>query len=226
MTIINFFQRLTVSNSTFNTTPDVSFNIQNPSFSLINEASSGTIQYSFDGVNVHGDLVASTVSSALAFNNRGYSVIWFKTTSATCNIRVEAIDGDLVLAGMAQSGIQNTILTPSIPSSSSVLEASHVIKASGGTFRSLFVQLDPTAPSATYYVQLLTASAVVPPDGAVTFLRPPQTVIHTNGIADYINFNEGDSGILFTVGCTACLSSTQFTKTISGAYALFSGSVV
>ncbi len=118
-------------------------------------------------------------------------------------------------------------MAPSTPASSaSALEASHVLKASAGTFRSLFAEIDASAPTATYYVQLLTGSATVPDDGAVAFLRPPITVVHVVGTPDYVTFDEGDSGIAFTVGCTACLSSTRFTKTIAGAYGLFAGSVL
>lgn len=115
--------------------------------------------------------------------------------------------------------------TPSTPSSSSAYESGHVLKASAGTFRHLYVQLNDALPSGTYYVQLLTGSASVPANGAVTFLRPPQTIVHTLGQAEGANFYEGDSGIEFTVGCTACVSSTQFTKTGVASAALFAGSV-
>jgi hypothetical protein len=116
-------------------------------------------------------------------------------------------------------------LAPSTPYSSAALEGSAVLKASAGVFRSLYVQLDPALAAGTYYVQLLTASATVPADGAVTHLRPPQTIVHSLGQAEGVNFDEGVQGIAFTVGCTACVSSTQFTKTIVASSALFSGSV-
>ncbi len=116
--------------------------------------------------------------------------------------------------------------TPSTPSSSSTYESGRVLKASAGTFRSLYVQLDPALPAGTYYAQLLTASASVPVDGAVTHLRPPQTIVHVLGQAESANFYEGDAGITFTVGCTACVSSTQWTKTAVAAAAIFAGSVL
>lgn len=125
-------------------------------------------------------------------------------------------------ASLSQSVVQAT----STPVNSSALEGSRVLKASAGTFRSLYVQLDTALASGTYYVQLLTASATVPANGAVTFLRPPQTVVHVQGNAESANFYEGDSGIEFTVGCTACVSSTQFTKTEVASSALFAGSVL
>ncbi len=229
MTTPNYFTRSTVSSGSFPGSPSVSFGFQANSFSLINEGT-GTIQYSFDGTTVHGDLVPSTPSAGMVFKDRGSNMIWFKLGSgATSVCRIEAVEGSIEITGSGTGGGGGTttvIVSPSTAASSSALEASHVLKASAGTFRSLYVMLDATAPSATYYVQLLTASATVPVDGAVTFLRPPQTIVHTMGTPDGVNFDEGDSGITFTVGCTACISSTQFTKTISGSYALFSGSVL
>lgn len=117
-------------------------------------------------------------------------------------------------------------LSPSTAVSSSALEGSHVLKAGAGLFRSLYVQLDAALAAGTYYVQLLTASATVPADGAVTHLRPPQTIVHALGQAEGVNFDEGDVGIAFTVGCTACVSSTRFTKTEVASAALFAGSVL
>jgi len=117
-------------------------------------------------------------------------------------------------------------LPPSIPSSSSAYEAGRVLKASAGTFRRLLVCLDPGLASATYYVQLLTGSATLPANGAVTHLRSPQTIVHVNGVADKVVFDEGDAGIPFTVGLSTCVSSTQFTKTAVASAALFDGSVL
>jgi len=133
----------------------------------------------------------------------------------------------LALDGTLTGGSQIANSSPSTPvSSGNAYEGSRVLKASAGTFRSLFVQLDPALAGGTYYVQLLTASAAVPGDGAVTFLRPPQTIVHTLGQAESANFYEGDGGIAFTVGCTACVSSTQFDKTEVASAALFAGSVL
>lgn len=115
--------------------------------------------------------------------------------------------------------------SPSTPASSSAYEAGIVLKASSGTFRSCYIQLDPALATATYYAQLLIAASV-PPDGAVTFLRPPYAISHTNGSPSEFEFNEGDSGIEFATGCVACVSSTQFTKTEVAAAALFAGSVL
>jgi hypothetical protein len=114
---------------------------------------------------------------------------------------------------------------PSTTYQSTALEASAVLKASSGTFRSLTVQVDASAPTATYYILLMTGSATVPADGAVTVLRRLR-VDHTYGTTDTATFDEGDAGVAFSTGLTACLSTTRFTKTIGGAYCEFSGSVL
>lgn len=116
--------------------------------------------------------------------------------------------------------------TPVTVSTSSAYEGGRVLKASSGTFCRLFVQLDPSLPSNTYYVQLLTGSATLPANGTVTHLRPPQTIVHVNGVAESVIFNEGEAGVAFTTGLSACVSSTQLTKTIVASAALFSGSVL
>lgn len=153
----------------------------------------------------------------------------FVTLPGGAEARVQGIDlgnGEAALATASPASGGGTTITPSTPASSSALEASHVLKASAGTFRSLTVMLDASAPDGTYYAQLGTASATVPGNGAVTLLRPPMTINHVNGTADFAVFDEGDAGIAFTVGCWACISTTQFTKTAAGNYALFSGSVL
>ncbi len=154
----------------------------------------------------------------------------------TGQVTAVAVDEDLANAAGAAPievsikggaiGGQVVTLPPSTAVSSSALEASRVLKSSAGTFRSLTVMLDASAPTGTYYAQLGRASATVPANGAVTLLRPPLTITHLNGAADFATFDEGDAGIEFTVGCWTCISSTQFTKTVAGSYALFSGSVV
>src|ERR1700691_4491876 len=63
------------------------------------------------------------------------------------------------------------------------LAASHVLKASAGTFISAACEIDPSAPTATYYLMLLDAASV-PADGAVTVLASV-AIDHTNGTRDY-----------------------------------------
>jgi hypothetical protein len=117
-------------------------------------------------------------------------------------------------------------LKPATPYNSPGLEASAILRAAAAdaVFVSLLVQVDATAPSGTYYVQLLAAGSL-PADGAVTHLRPPISVAHTLGTPDLVTFDDCPGGIPCPAGAVAVLSTTQFTKTIAGAYCLFAGSV-
>ncbi len=87
----NYFRRLTISSTTFLESSDVEFSFRgNPSFTLINE-STDTIEYSFNGNTLHGDLVGGTPSATLVSNNRGVSKIWFRVPNGDpVDIRVEA----------------------------------------------------------------------------------------------------------------------------------------
>lgn len=87
----NFFDRVTISNTAFPTNSDVTFAFSgNPSFSLINEGTD-TVEYSFNGLTKHGDLVPNTPSAALFFNNRGINSVWFRVLSgAPTDVRIEA----------------------------------------------------------------------------------------------------------------------------------------
>jgi hypothetical protein len=86
----NFFQRLTVNWSSFNTLPDVIIPIMgNPSFSFVNEGTN-PVEYSYNGNTKHGDLVPNTPSAAISFNHRGQSQIWFRVLDGYTTVRVEA----------------------------------------------------------------------------------------------------------------------------------------
>jgi hypothetical protein len=164
-----------------------------------------------------------------ANDGKGVEVTGTSDGSVNVNLTGGAVGGQTVAQGDPNAGGAAAWwaqIRPSTPYSSAALEPSAVLKNAAGTFRSLTVMLDATAPTGTYYAQLGTASATIPANGAVTLLRPPQTINHINGTADYAIFDEGDSGITFTVGCWACISSTQFAKTVSGSYATFAGSVL
>jgi hypothetical protein len=100
---------------------------------------------------------------------------------------------------------------------SAALEASHILKASPGCIRSLSVRLDSTAASATYYIQILN-SATLPAEGAVTHIRTPYKVQHVVGLDDIIELDFTDNGFYGSAGIVVVLSTTEFTKTIAGAY--------
>lgn len=129
------------------------------------------------------------------------------------------------LTALGTAGGLAVTLVPSTPYNSAALESSCVLKASAGTFRSLLVEIDSSAPTGTYYILLMKGSASVPADGAVTVLRSLEAA-HTNGTTSIWSLDEGDAGILFTTGCTACLSTTRDTKTEAGDYGRFAGSVL
>lgn len=100
---------------------------------------------------------------------------------------------------------------------STALETNHLIKSAAGVLRSASIRLDSTAPTGTYYIQVLNATSL-PADGAVTHLVPPIKRIHTSGTDDYIVLDFTINGLFCSTGCVICVSTTEFTKTISGAY--------
>lgn len=87
----NLFRLVTVTNTAFNTESDVKMTIRGQNhFSLVNYGSA-TVQYSFNGVDVFGDLRNGTPTAALTFQNRSISEIWFRLTSpGSVEVRVEA----------------------------------------------------------------------------------------------------------------------------------------
>lgn len=109
---------------------------------------------------------------------------------------------------------------------SAALEASHIMQ--GGVACSLsgtcLIRLDATAPSATYYIQAIDlVSGALPANGAVTHRAAPMKVIHVNGTDDLLLFDWGNSPIPCPNGVAYVLSTTEFTKTISGAYLSIGG---
>lgn len=86
----NYFKRITVTATSFQSDSDVVFNINAPlcSFSLVNEGNV-TVTYSFNGSTIHGDLIVGTPTQAIFFDNRSVSAIWFSVPSGSANVRVE-----------------------------------------------------------------------------------------------------------------------------------------
>lgn len=101
---------------------------------------------------------------------------------------------------------------------SAALEASTVTKASAGRFYGARVRIDSTHATASYYIQFLNASSL-PADGAVTFLTAPIKVQHVNGTDSTVSIDLSNvAGVYASTGIVMCLSTTEFTKTISGAF--------
>lgn len=101
---------------------------------------------------------------------------------------------------------------------SAALEASTVTKASAGRLYGARVRIDSTHATASYYIQFLNASSL-PADGAVTFLTAPIKVQHVNGTDSTVSIDLSNvAGVYASTGIVMCLSTTEFTKTISGAF--------
>lgn len=100
---------------------------------------------------------------------------------------------------------------------SAALEASSIAKATFGRLYRTMGRLDATAATATFYIQFLD-SATLPADGAVTHIMAPIKFVHTNGTDQTWDIDLGTLGVPFNSGCVVVLSSTEFTKTIGGAF--------
>jgi len=88
----NFFQKVTFSNTDFAVDPDILIDIRyaTQSFSLVNEGTT-VIEYSFDGVNLHGDMTPETPTAAIFFDNRLVTKMWFRVPLGGASlVRVEA----------------------------------------------------------------------------------------------------------------------------------------
>lgn len=101
----NYYQKINVNWSQFGAPdgwtaqdgygPDIYINFNAKSFLLLNEGSgeSNTVEYSFNGNTVHGELVPGAASEGIVFDNRPVDLIWFRLKSGSTGpviIRVEA----------------------------------------------------------------------------------------------------------------------------------------
>ena len=100
---------------------------------------------------------------------------------------------------------------------SAALEASTVTKASAGTLRSVDGRINSTHASNTYFLHCANAASL-PADGAVTLLRHPKKIQHTIGADSLFSIDCTDNGIHASAGIVVYLSTTEFTKTLSGAF--------
>jgi|SRR5271166_3978285 len=95
----NFFQKIAVSATTFGGSsidgyqPDTICPFTTQTVMFVN-LGSGTVEYSFNGNTVHGELNSANVNTvALTFQNRVISKIWFRVqtgSSGTINVSVQA----------------------------------------------------------------------------------------------------------------------------------------
>ena len=85
----NYYQVVTVDSTTFPETPQVAFGFNSQGIILLNRGT-GTVEYSFDGVNVHGDLNPADATVGVAFDDRVESKVFFRAASTPQTVRVEA----------------------------------------------------------------------------------------------------------------------------------------
>lgn len=85
----NFFTKITVTDTSFPTDAQVVIPFAGQSgFSLVNEGAT-VIEYSFNGITLHGDLTPGTPTAAIIFDDRRIPAIWFRASSSS-SVRVEA----------------------------------------------------------------------------------------------------------------------------------------
>ena len=112
------------------------------------------------------------------------------------------------------------------PAFSLALEAKHKIwPLAGATLRSVACRIDQSAPTGNLYV-LLWNMIDVPADGTDvgpdTSLMAPVKIQHVLGTDDNFTLDFDEGGIKGDVGLTICLSTTEFTQTLGGAFLVIS----
>ena len=93
MSRYNYFNNLTVDGYAFPATPQVNFDFISDGITFLNRDTTATFQYSFDGTNIHGDLVPNTPVAGVTFDNRVESKVWFRGVDGYGIVRVEAWGG-------------------------------------------------------------------------------------------------------------------------------------
>lgn len=84
----NYFQIIAVSTSTFGggstsgQQPDAIITFPTQAVQFLN-LGTGTVEFSFNGNTVHGELNSTNASAGLTFDNRTVSTIWFRVKSGS-----------------------------------------------------------------------------------------------------------------------------------------------
>jgi hypothetical protein len=90
----SFFRKYSISDTAFSSAPTATWNFTSIGIALMIESddSADVIEYSFDGVTIHGDMTPLMPSEAIIFDNRFHSKVWFRraTAGAAVTVRVEA----------------------------------------------------------------------------------------------------------------------------------------
>lgn len=85
----NYYQVIDVTTANFPVDPQVSFGFNSTGMVLYNRGSD-VVEYSFDGINLHGDLDPNDATAGLAFDNRSECKIFFRAAVTPQSVRVEA----------------------------------------------------------------------------------------------------------------------------------------
>jgi hypothetical protein len=91
---VNFFQKVTVTNTGFgasatNFKPDIVIPFTTSGVVFLNEGG-GTIQLSFDGYNIHDELGTSPLLPSITYYDRVACKIWLKVASGSATFSVRA----------------------------------------------------------------------------------------------------------------------------------------
>jgi len=86
----NFFSKVGVTDVTFTAAQRVKWNFTSVGIALVVESTvaGDAVQYSFDGVTVHGDMTPGFASAGIIFDNRYENNIWFRRVSAGSEVTV------------------------------------------------------------------------------------------------------------------------------------------
>jgi len=90
MSRFNYFTNLLVDGYAFPDTPQVNLGFNSQGIAFLNKSSIYTIQYSFNGTTIHGDLDPADESKGIIFDHRIESKIWFRAVGGYATVRVEA----------------------------------------------------------------------------------------------------------------------------------------
>lgn len=103
---------------------------------------------------------------------------------------------------------------------SQALDDGQVVLNGAGRLKSITAVIGAAAATDVYYLQAADASAV-PADGAVTLVGPPIEINHTLGTQSSKVLDFSPTGFNVSAGVTVWISTTEITKTLAGAVAMF-----
>lgn len=85
----NFFQKITVTATSFNNNADLIIPFVTQGVMLVNEDASNIVQVSFNGNTIHDELNPAVIRG-FTYDNRVVSKIWFQTLSGSAVVSIRA----------------------------------------------------------------------------------------------------------------------------------------